>query len=1849
MKRGIALLRPLVCVVFLGLAFAQTTTPLFCAVPGKEDPKNLSGVVNTYYPGAATVGAGGTSISLGVPRGDTTVGISPGDLLMVIQMQDAGIVIANDSTYGEFDASKGGINNAGRYEYVRATSALAAGASGTLTLSQPLQFAYTRGEADASMGQRRFQVVRIPQYSSATVTGTITAAPWNGDSGGIVALDVAGKLDFAGGKIDVTGQGFRGGGAIRTSGISEQPPFSATSRVLSNTDWTSPAYSTLGGDSHGTKGEGIAGTPSTTTDTPRQATVGQEDQYIDNPGGEGYPHAEGLTQPTYWGSHARGAPANAGGGATDGMPRNSGTVPKSGGGFIEDGNSFNAGGGGGANAGTGGNGGANWATTTVPPTGVPTGTDIGGRGGKSIVAASNQASRLYLGGGGGSGSINDGLAYTSSGANGGGMVIVRADSIGGSGAINADGNAALNVLPRKDPSSGVLCCEDGAGGGGAGGTVVLQTRDAAGLAGLTVTAKGGDGGNTRYGADPSVTPTPADRFRHGPGGGGGGGAIYASGATAGGSSVAGGGNGITATGDAFLAKPGAAGFINNSLAGGSIPGAGAGFECVPNLTISKTSSSSAVAAGTSTLSYTVQVANAAGRANANGVSIVDAIPAPFTYVPASVTYTLAGGASGPTPVPTSGNVVFGVARGDATNSFSIPGGGSVSLTYTVNLNGASANTYKNSATARYLDPQRTAPSTSSSSEKEVGPAIAPVTVGSIPIATSKPKANDDETTTPLNTPVTFGTVNQPGNRNVPAPAYNDVPTPGTNLVPSTIDLDPSTPGQQVSKNVPGKGTFTLDPGTGNVTFTPDPGFTGTVSIPYTIDDNNGQRSNSADLKVTIIPAPKAVDDSATTAINTPVVLDAPANDVPGDGARLVPSTIDLDPSTPGQQTSKAVPGQGTFTLNPDGTVTFTPEPGFTGTVTVPYTIQDNLGQTSNPANLTVVIKGVPTAVDDRVRTPFNTPVTIPFASNDVPSSGATIDPCTIDLDPSTTAQETSKTIVGKGTFTLSPAPACTLTFTPFTGYSGTVDLPYSVKDSSGALAAPAVIHVTIVPPPAAGDDATTTPLNTPVTFGGSTVPSPATNDLAGNGAVLVPGSIDLDPTTPGQQTSKTTPEGTFTLDPATGNVTFTPVAGFTGTATTPYTIKDDLGQTSNVANISVTIAPPKPTAAPDNTTTPINTPVKLNPIANDNGNGVALDPCTIDLDPSTPGQQTSFTVVGKGTFVLNAGVCDVTFTPETGFTGTVTTPYTIGQKGNPSNISNPADLTVVVNATPAAQPDQTRTPYNTPVTFGAGGVAAPSANDKAPTGKTINPGSIDLDPSTATEDKSITVPGQGTWTADANGNVTFTPVAGFTGVATITYTIKDSSGTLTNTTTLTVVVDPPPQPIANNDSEKTPYNTPVTLDPAKNDTAVGGKNPCSIDLDPGSPGQQTSYTVPGKGTYVLNPAPACTVTFTPVDGFGGEVTIPYTIEDNLGQRSNPATITVIVAKPEITLEKTASQASVKVGANLDYTLKLTNGAGNLTNVQMIDTLPVGLVYLDGTSKLGGVAIADPVKTVVNGHQKLTWNLPNLAAGQNAILTFSTKVTAAAQNPLINTAEATGLLAGSTTAVSSVASATTRIDQGVFSLNGEILGRVYFDRNDDNNFTEGTDEPLQGARVYLSNGRFAVTDDLGRYSITDVEPGLYAIRIDRLTAPYALKPVPDYQGQPGTRYVRVVGAGIDHEDFIFGAPKVDVSRVRATRVTRGEVTVEKVVSQVAPNVFTITLTITVGKAVQHFSLTDPLPAGATRAGLAGPGLQPSENGSVIALPGVLQPGTYTLAYTLSSNLPLDQVVTDPDLFWDEVNP
>ncbi len=558
--------------------------PLVCATPGRDGAGGtLTGVVNAYFPPAAagTLNSGSTSVTLGASSGAAT-GIAVGDLVLIIQMQDATINSTNSGSYGDGlagDPASGStsLGSSGLFEFVTAVSPIPA-TGGTLQFAGSgsgggLLNSYSSIAGSTTQAQQTFQAIRVPQYTSATLGSTLVPLTWTGAVGGVLALDVSSQLTL-GGTVALDALGFRGGAGRKLGG--------GTGAV---TD-----YVTLATDAtNGSKGEGIAGTPRYLA----PLTITTASVPIDTTGGT-------PTDTLPGGSYARGAPGNAGGGGTDGHPV---------------GNDYNSGGGAGSNGGTGGQGGYGWNSLTV------TDSTDGGFGGAPFPAS---PSALVMGGAGGAGTTNDGTYYTttsngngngifSSGGAGGGIAIIHAGSVAGTGSITSNGQSTQSTL------------NDSTGGGGAGGSILILANSG-GLGGLTVSAIGGNGGN----AWPIEPPGGFPGERHGPGGGGGGGVIFLSASPAA-SSVAGGSNGYTDTiQDSYGATPGLDGQVVTTHVITETPGTQAGAYCAGTDLSVRNSGSPAVVVPGGTIAYT-QGVNNNGTFDAVNAVFSETIPANTTF------------------------------------------------------------------------------------------------------------------------------------------------------------------------------------------------------------------------------------------------------------------------------------------------------------------------------------------------------------------------------------------------------------------------------------------------------------------------------------------------------------------------------------------------------------------------------------------------------------------------------------------------------------------------------------------------------------------------------------------------------------------------------------------------------------------------------------------------------------------------------------------------------------------------------------------------------------------------------------------------------------------------------------------------------------------------------------------------------------------------------------------------------------------------------------------------------------------------------------------------------------------
>jgi uncharacterized repeat protein (TIGR01451 family) len=633
---------------FTAVATVQSAT---CANVTQASPASspLTGVLNTYYPGTASVTAGTASITLGAATGGpggTPTAIAAGNLLLVIQMQDASISTSNSVDYGNNSTGAGftSLNNAGNYEFVTATNAVNTG-GGTLTIAGSgtgggLVFSYDSSAETATKGQSTFQVILVPQYTTATLAATgLTAPAWNGSTGGVLALDTSSTLTLNGATVVVDGLGFRGGAGLELGGGGgSASDFVGPAPATYTPAGAPPPDTTTQVGWHAAKGEGIAGTP---------FWVQSGGTFLAT--GTGYPSGTAGTD----GSMARGAPGNAGGGGTDADPQPSPPA----------GNDQNTGGGGGGNGGAGGFGGDSWSTNL----------STGGEGGAAFPAT---VDRVAMGGGGGAGTRNNSNTdnQASGGSAGGGIIVIRAYALAGTATLTANGANAYNDTAN-----------DGGGGAGAGGSIVVLSANG-GESGLTLQANGGVGGDA-WGVEPFTLGN-----RHGPGGGGGGGVLIVSGTPAS-TSVNGGANGTTETpGVPYGSTPGAAGIVMSNATITQTSGTESGAECTPDMTIGKSHVGNFTRG--STASYTVPVSNISPFGPSVGaVNMNDTLPTGLTPTGAAGTGwscsvasqtascvrgdSLAGNSSYPSITITAN--VAQTAPSTVTNTALVSGGGEINL------------------------------------------------------------------------------------------------------------------------------------------------------------------------------------------------------------------------------------------------------------------------------------------------------------------------------------------------------------------------------------------------------------------------------------------------------------------------------------------------------------------------------------------------------------------------------------------------------------------------------------------------------------------------------------------------------------------------------------------------------------------------------------------------------------------------------------------------------------------------------------------------------------------------------------------------------------------------------------------------------------------------------------------------------------------------------------------------------------------------------------------------------------------------------------------------------------------
>ena len=749
---------------------------------------------------------------------------------------------------------------------------------------------------------------------------------------------------------------------------------------------------------------------------------------------------------------------------------------------------------------------------------------------------------------------------------------------------------------------------------------------------------------------------------------------------------------------------------------------------------------------------------------------------------------------------------------------------------------------------------------------------------------------------------------------------------------------------------PRHGTLTLN-ADGSFIYTPAANFNGSDSFTYSANDG-AVDSAAIGVTLTVNPVndlPVAVNDAATTAEDTAVVVPALDNDSDVDGDSLLIVAV-------------GTPAHGSAAIGPNGTIVYTPAADYSGPDGFTYSIDDGNGGTASASVAIVVtpVNDTPVAIDDAVTTAEDTPVTIDVLGNDVDIDGDPLAVVTVGAP-------------ARGTAVLNATG--TITYTPAANATGVDSFSYTVADGFGGLAT-AVVRITITAVndrPSAADDSYQTNEDSALNVA---APGVLGNDLDVDGdpisAILVNGPA----------------HGTLTLGPN-GGFVYTPAGNFNGSDSFSYRVTDGSLE-SEPATARITV-----------------NSVNDAPIAVNDGFGVNED---VLLDVSAPGvlgndtdtengALTAILVSGptSGTLVLHADG-SFSYQPAANFNGTDSFTY----KASDGTESAPATVTIVVSAlndAPVAVDDNYGTNEDGSLAIAAPGVLANDLDADGPSLSAVlvagpahgtltlsadgalsyspnadfngtdsftykvSDGSLESAPATvnimvnavndapvavsdsysATEDASMVVlapgvlgndtdadgnaltaalvaaPTHGTLTFNTDGSFTYMPAVNFSGVDSFTYTASDGTATSSAATVTVTVGGVNDAPVANDDS--------FTMD---EDTTLTVAAPGVIANDADADGNAlTVVRVSGPSHGAVTLAPNGGFVYTPAANYNG--TDSFTYEANDGTVNSTAA-TVRITIRAVDDAPVAANNSYTTGENTTLTVAAPGVLGNDTDV-----------------------------------------------------------------------------------------------------------------------------------------------------------------------------------------------------------------------------------------------------------------------------------------------------------------------------
>ncbi|MFW9690524.1 tandem-95 repeat protein [Vibrio parahaemolyticus] len=511
-------------------------------------------------------------------------------------------------------------------------------------------------------------------------------------------------------------------------------------------------------------------------------------------------------------------------------------------------------------------------------------------------------------------------------------------------------------------------------------------------------------------------------------------------------------------------------------------------------------------------------------------------------------------------------------------------------------------------------------------------------------------------------------------------------------------------------SVSGNNSIQISIVNGVATITPTADWNGKEAITFTAKDPSGE-SVSQTVDFTVAPVADIVADKATVVEDTPTIIKVLGNDTfEGDG-----KVVSLDANNG--------PVNGSVSVNPDGSVTYTPNDNYHGIDSFTYIVTSGGVSESTTVNVDVTPENdAPVAKDDTAITDEDTPVTIDVLPNDTDIDG---DKLSIQSASVPETQGKVEIVDGK------------LVFTPAENFHGDAEITYTITD--GALTDQATVNVTVN---AVND--------TPVVESNI-----ADQALAED---FTPYTIDLNTAfsdvdnVDGELTFSVSGNSNIQVAIVNGIATITPTADWNGSETLTFTATDPSGESIS-QTVNFTVAPVADIVA-DSARVVEDTPTIIKVLGNDTFEG---DDKVVSLDTNNGPANGTVSVNPDGS---------VTYTPNDNYHGTDSFTYIVTSGGVSESTTVSVDVTPV-NDAPVAKDDIATTQEDTAVTI-----------DVLPNDTDIDGDKLSI--------QSASVPETQGKVEIVDGKLVFTPAENFNGHAEITYTVTDGQLTDEAKVTVTV-------------------------------------------------------------------------------------------------------------------------------------------------------------------------------------------------------------------------------------------------------------------------------------------------------------------------------------------------------------------------------------------------------------------------------------------------------------------------------